>query len=124
MADPSRRALVGGLAALLAPATATASVMPEEDPIFTAIERHRCALAALENIDERAEVARYAAAEQEIAAATDAMFTTAPQTAAGAKALVDYIIERADADDDAGWCLKTLEVLRPTLGRLATQAAA
>jgi hypothetical protein len=105
---PTRRALIVGLAVLPAFATTTTTAA-SADPIFAAIERHRAARAALEALE-----ARYAAAEQEITAAYDAMLATAPQTIAGSKALVDHMIEDGGADVD-----EALAVLRRDLDRLA-----
>ena len=45
---------------------------------------------ALEDIDELAEPDAYAEAEQEIAAAYDAMLATVPQTIPGCMALLDH----------------------------------
>ena len=87
------------------------------DPIFAAIERHRAAMAALQDVDEVAEPTAYAAAEQEIAAAYEAMLATVPQTIAGCMALVDHMIEDVGADVD-----EALEVLRQALDRLAARA--
>jgi hypothetical protein len=107
MADPSRRALVVGLAALpgcCAPfvTVATANVMPEDDPIFAAIKRHRHASAELGTIDELADPVRYAAAETEIGASGAALFATRPASVAGAVALSDFIIED-DLDAAGSW---------------------
>ena len=103
MADPSRRALVVDLAALPAIATAaTASVMPEADPIFAAIDRYRHACAELGTIDELTDPVRYAAAETEIGASGAALFATRPASVAGAVALIDFIIED-DLDAEGSW---------------------
>ena len=79
------RALIAGLAVLPAFA-ATTTAAASVDPIFAAIERHRAAMRALEDIDELAEPDAYAKAEQEIAAAYDAMLATVPQTTPGCAA--------------------------------------
>jgi hypothetical protein len=109
----TRRALIAGLAVLPAFATTTASAT-SVDPIFAAIARHRAAVAALELISDGVEPARYAAAEAEVFASGDALLTTTPQTVAGCRALVDFIIE--DIGDEAP---DTLVVLRQALDRLA-----
>ena len=108
---PSRRALVASLAVLPLATTAAASV----DPIFAAIEQHRAALAAFELISDGVEPARYASAEAEVIASANALLTTTPQTVAGCRALVDFIIE--DLGDEAP---DTLVVLRQALDRIAT----
>ena len=117
----SRRTLVAGLAALPSIATTaalsaiTTTGAASVDPILGAINRHRTALAALEAIDELAEPGRYAAAEAEIFASYDVLLATTPQTIAGARALVDFMIEDS-ADGDA---VSLLKVLRRALDRLA-----
>jgi hypothetical protein len=108
---PSRRTLVASLAVLPLATTAAASV----DPIFAAIEQHRAALAAFELISDGVEPARYASAEAEVIASGNALLTTTPQTVAGCRALVDFIIE--DLGDEAP---DTLVVLRQALDRIAT----
>jgi hypothetical protein len=109
----TRRALIAGLAVLPAFATAAASV----DPIFAAIERHRAAMRALEDIDELAEPDAYAEAEQEIAAAYDAMLATVPQTIPGGMALLDHMIDNVGADVE-----EALSVLREALDGVAARA--
>lgn len=94
------------------------------DPIFTAIARHRAARAALENIDELSEPARHAAAERKIFAAGEALFSTVPRTIAGAKALADFMLENARADGVEGRDLDRLKMLRYELDRLAELSAA
>jgi hypothetical protein len=89
------------------------------DPIFAAIARHRAALAALATINQLAEPAAYAAADQEMFAAADVMATTVPQTVSGAKALLDVTIADAEADGVEARCLDSLKVLRQALDRLA-----
>jgi len=122
----SRRTLIAGLAALALATTAAAkttvdTVDGQEDPIFAAIERHRAAMASLEDFDddEDAEIDAYAEAEQELSASYDALLATVPQTIAGCRALVNHMIEGLGADFD-----EALEVLREALGRLAARGAA
>jgi hypothetical protein len=109
----TRRTIIAGLAAL--PAVAAPIAASLDDPIFAAIERHRAAVAALELISAGVEPARYAAAEAEVLASGNALLTTTPQTVAGCRALVDFIIE--DLGDEAP---DTLVVLRQALDRIAT----
>ena len=114
---PSRRALVASLAALpMVATTAATTAAARADPIVAAIERHRAAFAALETVDELASPARYAAAEQEVFASGEAMFATEPQTVAGCKALVNFMVEDDPDGVEGGRCLDTL---RRGLDRLA-----
>jgi hypothetical protein len=123
----SRRTLVAGLATLpvlaitAAAKTTVDTVGGQEDPIFAAIERHRAAMAALEDFDddEDAEIDAYAEAEQELSASYEALLATVPQTIPGCRALVDHMIEGLGAGFD-----EALEVLREALGRLAERGAA
>ena len=102
----TRRAFVAGLAALpLATTTAAASV----DPIYGAITRYRIAWVAL----EAASPAAHAGAERSLLTAYEAVLTTTPQTIAGCRALVDFMIEDADAEAPP-----SLERLRRALDRL------
>ena len=107
----TRRALLVSLAVLPLAATAAASA----DPIFAAIERHRAALAALQDVDEVADPDAYAEAEQENAAAYDALLATVPRTIPGCQALVDHMVDVGGDVDDA------VAVLRQALDRLATE---
>ena len=109
----SRRVLVAGLVCLPA-VTAAADPVTSVDPIFAAIDRHRAAYAALESINEVAEPAAYAAAEQELLASHNDLFGTEPQTIRGCKALVDFLLDDAGAEDGLG-----LDLLSRALDRLA-----
>ena len=94
----SRRVLVAGLVCLPA-ITAAADTVTRLDPIFAAIDRHRAA---------------YAAAEQELLASHNDLFGTEPQTIRGCKALVDFLLDDAGAEDGLG-----LDLLSRALDRLA-----
>jgi hypothetical protein len=111
----TRRTIIAGLAAL--PAVSAPVAASLDDPIFAAIERHRAALSALENIDEQAEPDAFAEAQEEMGAAYDAMLATVPQTVPGCRALVDHLIDEAGVDLG-----EALDVLRRALDRLATPA--
>jgi hypothetical protein len=110
----TRRALIAGLAVLPAFATTTVASV---DPIFAAIERHRAAMRALEDIDKLAEPDAYAEAEQEIAAAYDAMLATVPQTVPGCMALLDHMIDDVGVDVE-----EAVSVLREALDGIAARA--
>ena len=103
MTGPSRRDAIASLAALPAMAAATIAAAHNgpvvDDPIFTAIERHRRALDAFESADEVSEPNRFEAAADELHAASEALFATAPTTVAGCLALMDWMIADADGDD-------------------------
>ena len=107
----SRRALVAGLVCLPAITSAAGTSV---DPIFAAIARHRAAFAALESINEVSEPAAYAAAQRELLGSHDDLFATEPQTISGCKALVDFLLEDAGAEDGLG-----LDLLSRALDRLA-----
>ena len=117
----TRRAVVTALAALLAITVAKARKAaaefsgPDADPIFAVLARHRAARAALVTIDEVAEPARYAAAEEELWASLDALRATTPTSFVGCQALLNFMIEDAGAED--GECLV---LLRSVLARLGT----
>ena len=113
MAAPSRRALVVGLAAL--PAFATASVMPQDDPTFAAILRYRHAAAELVTIDEVMDPTRYAAAEAEVCASSAALFAIKPTTLAGATALAGFVCHE---DGQAHWAKPALVSLSAALPQL------
>ena len=113
MAAQSRRALVGGLAALPVSATADASVLPE-DPIFAAIERHRHACAELVTIDGLTDPTRYAAAEAEVYASSEALFAIKPATLCGAVALARFIVK----DGQDHWAEPALMSLSEALPQL------
>ena len=66
---------------------------------------------------ELAEPDAYAEAEQEIAAAYDAMLATVPQTIPGCMALLDHMIDDVGADVE-----EALSVLREALDGVAAQA--
>ena len=110
------RALIAGLAVLPAFA-ATTTAAASVDPIFAAIERHRASMRALEDIDELAEPDAYAEAEQEIAAAYDAMLATVPQTVPGCMALLDHMIDDVGVDVE-----EALSVLREVLDGIVARA--
>jgi hypothetical protein len=115
----TRRAIVTGLAAAL-PALATAATAratSQDDPIFAVLARHRAARAALETIDEVAEPARYAAAEQELAASFDALRAIPPTSLLGCQALVNFMIEDGADGVEDGECLV---ILRSSLAQLGT----
>ena len=78
---PTRRALIAGLAVLPAFATTTTPPPPPPAPIRSLLPLSGTAPPAPQLEGARA---RYAAAEQEITAAYDAMLATAPQTTRGA----------------------------------------
>ena len=103
MTGPSRRDAVASLAALPAIAAATIasaySGAVVSDPILTAIERYRRALDAFESADEVSEHNRFEAAADELHAANEALFATAPTTVAGCLALMDWMIADADSED-------------------------
>ena len=103
MTGSSRRDVVASLATL--PAIAAATVVAAyggavvNDPIFPAIERYRRALNAFESADEVSEPGRFEAAGDELHAASEALFATAPTTVAGCLALMDWMLADADGED-------------------------
>ena len=116
MADPSRRALVVGLAALpVFPTASTASVMPD-DPIFAAISHYRHACSELCTIDELTDPTRYAAAEVEVCASGAALVAIKPVTLAGATALAKFIVK----DGQDHWAKPALLSLSEALPQLET----
>ena len=81
------------------------------------------ACTALEAIDEGGDPDRFAAVEEELGASGEALFATRPTTLAGCRALVVFIIEDADEEDQQGIWLDGLQVLNEALARLAGQAS-
>ena len=109
----TRRAVFTGLATL--PAIATASVSPQADPIFAAIDRYRRAAAAFATVDEDAEPERYAVIEDELGISGEALFATLPTTRAGAAAFAQFFIEDGGPDTEGHRALGVLSEALPQL---------
>ena len=99
--QPNRRAIIGAIAT--APAAAIPMFAPasETDPIFALIERHRRAARAFEDAasmaDEIEADSSIDALGEAESAAMEALLSTAPRTAAGVRAALQYL---ADFDED------------------------
>jgi hypothetical protein len=119
----TRRAVVTGLAALLAITVAKVRKSaakfsaPDADPVFAAMDRYRRAIAAFATVNEDAEPERYALIEAELATSGEILFLTLPTTHAGAVAFTKFVIEEASHMED-----RALGVLREALPRLSPAA--
>ena len=111
----TRRAFVAGIATVATTATATADTFAPDDPIFAAIARHRRACDALSDDAIAANDATLIdAASREHIAADEALFKTVPTTIGGCKALIEYVLEATECDDDTD-VHRTLVVLSAAL---------
>jgi hypothetical protein len=109
MTTTTRRAILAGLAATPVVALpAIADALPGADPIFAAIEAHKTAFARFGDVCELTDKvlakkeeriitdedeSRYAEANDAERAALDELLSTIPQTTAGARAALEWLVE-------------------------------